>query len=35
MSNYKQALFGKDDDSPMVARLPWIDDEPKDMVFDL
>ncbi|GHO97388.1 haloacid dehalogenase [Reticulibacter mediterranei] len=35
MPNDEQALFSKDDDRTMVAKVPWIDDEPKVLVFDV
>ncbi len=35
MSNNEQVMFGKDDDSTTAASVPWIDDEPKVLVFDV
>src|SRR5260370_20191208 len=35
VSNNEQAMFGKDDDSTTAASAPWIDDEPKVLVFDV
>jgi 2-haloalkanoic acid dehalogenase type II len=35
VSNNEQAIFSKDDDSTTVSRVPWIDNEPKVLVFDV
>lgn len=35
MSNNEQAIFSKDEDSTTVARVPWIGDEPRVLVFDV